>query len=89
MNCLDQLEQRLSEIIRSDYIIKPNRSAEYNFTVPTHELLKDAGGFELPLDVDKLVFEGKKKNGFFIEAGAGGGSYGTFISTTRIHQLEP
>ena len=78
MNCLDQLEPRLSEIIRSDYIFKPNLTAEYNFTVPTNELLKDAGGFELPLDVDKLVFGGKKKNGFFIEAGAGGGRYGLY-----------
>ena len=48
-------------------------SVEYNFTVPTGELLKLAGNFGLPLDVDRLIFQGQKKNGFFIEAGAAGG----------------
>ena len=48
-------------------------SMEYNFTVPTGELLKLAGNFGLPLDVDRLIFQGQKKKGFFIEAGAAGG----------------
>ena len=73
LNCLDQFDQRLSEIILADYLKKPDLTAEYNFTIQAEDLLADAGGFGLPLDVDNLVYGGQKKNGFFIEAGAGGG----------------
>ena len=48
-------------------------TAEYNFTVPVEDLLEHAGGYDLPVDVDELVFRGQLKNGFFIEAGAAGG----------------
>ena len=49
-------------------------TADYNFTVPVEDLIEDAGGYGLPIDVDELVFKHQLKNGFFIEAGAGGGS---------------
>ena len=45
-------------------------TADYNFTVPVEDLLEDAGGYDLPIDVDELVFKRQLKNGFFIEAGA-------------------
>ena len=50
-------------------------TAEYNFTVEVVDLLEHAAGYDLPVDVDELVFGGNMKNGFFIEAGAGGGDF--------------
>ena len=73
LNCLDQDSPGLQEILERDYVAKPDMTAEYNFTLPVDDLLDHAAGYDLPLDVDQLVFGGKHKNGFFIEAGAGGG----------------
>ena len=73
LNCLDQDNPGLQEILERDYVAKPDMTAEYNFTLPVEDLLDHAAGYDLPLDVDQLVFGGKHKNGFFIEAGAGGG----------------
>ena len=61
---------------------KPDMTAEYNFTVPVEDLLDHAAGYDLPLDVDQLVFGEELKNGFFIEAGAGGGKRRIFWEYT-------
>ena len=75
MNCLDQLDPRLADILEKDYVKVPDMTAEYNFTVEVVDLLEHAAGYDLPVDVDELVFGGNMKNGFFIEAGAGGGDF--------------
>ena len=51
----------LQEILDRDYVAKPDMTAEYNFTVPVEDLLDHAAGYDLPLDVDQLVFGGGKE----------------------------
>jgi hypothetical protein len=70
-----QDDPALISVLLADYIKEPDMTADYNFTVPVKDLLEDAGGYDLPIDVDELVFNRQLKNGFFIEAGAGGGNF--------------
>ena len=72
---MDQLDPALSAVLKKDYIKEPDMTAEYNFTVSVEDLVEHAAGFDLPTDVDDLVFGGQLRNGFFIEAGAGGGKF--------------
>jgi hypothetical protein len=74
LNCLSQDDPALISALLADYIKEPDMTADYNFTVPVEDLIEGAGGYGLPIDVDELVFKHQLKNGFFIEAGAGGGS---------------
>ena len=75
LNCMSQDDPALISAIQADYVKEPDMNSEYNFTVPVEDLLEEAGGYDLPIDVDDLVFKGQLKNGFFIEAGAGGGKF--------------
>ena len=65
LNCLDQDSEVLANIIKNDILI-PHDGLDYNFSAP----LMMGGEANLPLDIDRLVFGGKVKNGFFIEAGS-------------------
>ena len=65
LNCLDQESEALADIIKNDILI-PQDNLEYNFSAP----LEMGGEGNQPLDIDRLVFGGKIKNGFFIEAGS-------------------
>jgi len=65
--CFSQESPSLIDIIKNDYLVAPD-NLEYNFTVPVEELLHGEVG--QPLDVDNIVFKGKLKNGFFVEAGS-------------------
>ena len=80
-----QDDPALISVLLADYIKEPDMTADYNFTVPVEDLIEDAGGYDLPIDVDELVFKHQLKNGFFIEAGAGGGS---LIIVIIIAQLD-
>ena len=80
-----QDDPALISVLLADYIKEPDMTADYNFTVRVEDLIEDAGGYGLPLDVDELVFKHQLKNGFFIEAGAGGGS---LIIVIIIAQLD-
>ena len=82
---MSQDDPALISAIQADYIKEPDITQDYNFTLPVADLLEAAGGYDLPVDVDQLVFKGQLRNGFFIEAGAGGGDDTT--CNTHDHHL--
>ena len=57
--------------IRDTQIVGPSET-EYKFSEPLDQLDQTSlqGEVGQPLEVDQIVFGGKLKNGFFIEAGA-------------------
>ena len=71
LNCLDQEDSQLINIIKNDFLTHPDGS-EYNFTKPLEEMDEKSTKGEVgqPVEVDELVYGGKLKNGFFIEAGS-------------------
>jgi len=71
LNCLSQEDETLTNIIKNDYLVQHDGS-EYNFTTPVEEMdaKSTRGEVGQPVEVDELVYGGKLKNGFFIEAGA-------------------
>jgi len=66
LNCYQQDDQNLIKMLQ-EMIVKPSNE-EYNFTYPLEDNINGEVGQSL--EVDRLVFGGKLKNGFFIEAGA-------------------
>ena len=52
-----------------DEILIPPSKAKYNFSKPTSRLDLQ-GQYEQPLIINRQIFKGRLKNGFFIEAGA-------------------
>jgi len=71
LNCMDQGDDNLVDIIKSEYLVQHDGS-EYNFSKPI-EQMEDRnvrGEVGQPVEVDELVYGGKLKKGFFIEAGA-------------------
>ena len=75
-NCLDWDNERLVQDVRHVLITEPDTSAEYNTSVPVEELLREKE--ENPRLTEDLSFEmeevfRKRKNGFFVEAGASNG----------------
>jgi len=71
LNCLDQEDPKLVDIIRENYLV-PSDGLEYNFSVPLEKLDKTnlMGEVGQPLEVDKLIYNEALNNGFFIEAGS-------------------
>jgi len=72
LSCLHQESPQLVQIIREDYLEKESVKSEYNFTGFTQdEFMRkpDILGDRQAMEVDHLVFKGKLKDGFFIEAG--------------------
>ena len=75
-NCLDVDNERLVAEVRRTLITEPDTSAEYNTSVPVEEILRDKE--ERPEATEDLSFEmeslfRRRKNGFFVEAGASNG----------------
>ena len=85
LNCLNQQDEKLIEIIKNDYLKPPSRTAghPYKFSVPIEDLnyFSDAGQAE---DIDDL-FDNNLYNGFFIEAGSLDSEH---FSTTLLLELE-
>ena len=71
LNCLPSDSEELLTIVRRDLLV-PWSGEQYNFSVPVQELdiTSLQGEVGQPKEVDDLVYGGKLKNGFFIEAGA-------------------
>ena len=71
LNCLASDSEELLTIVRRDLLV-PWSGQQYNFSVPVQELdiTSLQGEVGQPKEVDDLVYGGKLKNGFFIEAGA-------------------
>ena len=65
LNCLEQDDPRLVEAVRRRLV--DHNKGEYNFTNAEENIGGEVGQ---PLEVDRLVFGGELKNGFFLEAGA-------------------
>ena len=65
LNCMDQENEDLVNIIKKDYIIPPD-DLPYNFSAP----LELGGEWDLPLEIDRMVFGESIKDGFFVEAGS-------------------
>ena len=65
LNWLDQESEELVKSIKKDFLV-PSTGLDYNFSAP----LVMGGEYGLPLDIDRLIFGGKLKKGFFIEAGS-------------------
>ena len=84
---MSQDDPALISAIQADYIKEPDITQDYNFTLPVADLLEAAGGYDLPVDVDQLVFKGQLRNGFFIEAGAGGGDDTTCNTHDHHHNI--
>ena len=66
LNCLDQDDPRLVEEVRKRLVA--HHKAPYNFSHPVEDNV--GGEVGQPLEVDRIVFGGELKNGFFLEAGA-------------------
>jgi len=69
LNCFKQEDVFLINALKENYL-KPPSSENYNFSVPI-EKLNTFGQFGQPEFLDKVIFKGAVKDGFFIEAGAG------------------
>jgi len=71
LNCLDQEDETLINIIKNDYLVGPD-GAQYNFSKPLDQMEDTSlrGEVGQPVEVDELVYGGNLKNGFFLEAGA-------------------
>merc|ERR1719347_1352512 len=71
LNCMNQEEPRLWNIIKENHLVPPSNE-EYNFTRGVNHLREEDVNGEIgqPLEVDNLIYGGKLKNGFFIEAGS-------------------
>ena len=69
LNCFKQDDPFLIHALKENYLEPPSKE-NYNFSVPL-EKLNTFGQFGQPVFLDQVIFKGKVKNGFFIEAGAG------------------
>ena len=56
-------------------MIEPDLQAEYNLSLPLEEMLEiqKQDPTDLSNEMNKEIFGGKVRDGFFIEAGANGG----------------
>ncbi|XP_023345482.1 uncharacterized protein LOC111714576 [Eurytemora carolleeae] len=67
LSCLDQESPQLADIIRES-LLRNGSTDNYRLFRPLEYHLKNPE--QVPLEVDQIVFQGKLKDGFFIEAGA-------------------
>ena len=76
MNCFDQSDEELVRMVKS-LMIEHDSQTEYNLSKPLDELLEKQKNdpFDLSLEMNKEIFRGEVKDGFFIEAGAFEGYY--------------
>ena len=68
LNCFEQEDPFLIDALKEHHIKKPSNEA-YNFSVPEPEV-DTLGQYGQPLYLDSVIFKGRVKTGFFIEAGA-------------------
>ena len=70
-NCLEMDSPHLTSYIKDHLLVSPS-TVEYNFSRPLDQLNETSlqGEVGQPLEVDQIVYGGKLKDGFFIEAGA-------------------
>ena len=68
LNCFGQEDPFLINALKSQHL-RPPSSPNYNFSVP-EDKVSLFGQFGQPEFLDKVIFKGAVKNGFFIEAGA-------------------
>jgi len=69
LNCLHQEDDTLISRLQSEYLHPPS-TEEYNTSMITSMEPKSYSQFGQDMFLDKIVFKGQVKEGFFIEAGA-------------------
>ena len=71
LNCFESDSEELVNIVKKDFL-QPWNGEDYNFSVPVDQLDTTSlqGEVGQPKEVDDLIYGGKVKDGFFIEAGA-------------------
>lgn len=71
LNCFESDNEELVNIVKEDFL-RPWNGEDYSFSVPLDQLDSTSleGEVGQPKEVDDLIYGGKLKNGFFIEAGA-------------------
>ena len=69
LNCLDADDPVLVQTLLSDYL-RPPSTEEYNPQMISSDTDKSYSETEQDVFLDKVVFKGEVKDGFFIEAGA-------------------
>ncbi len=72
LNELDQDDPKLIQIIKEKYLIPPS-DKPYNFSQTPDNKLDLSGQHDQPISVSNIL--DKKRNGFFVEAGAYDGKY--------------
>ena len=75
LNCFDQSDESLVDIVRKVSLLQPDWSRPYNLSKALGDVLQDLAGDSANLaeEMDTVFFKGKLRNGFFIEAGASDG----------------
>ena len=75
LNCFEQSDEKLIDLVRREILVHPDWSRGYNLSKPLEEVLQDQSEdtINLALEMDQELFKGKLYNGFFIEAGASTG----------------
>ena len=68
LNCLDQEDPFLIHTLQFHNLVPPSQD-KYNFSVPAEDV-QLFGQFGQPEFLDRVIFKGAVKDGFFIEAGA-------------------
>ena len=79
LNCFEQSDEDLVDIVRRVILLEPDQSRGYNLSKPLEDVLQDhtLDHVNLAGEMDELFFKGKLRNGFFIEAGASDGETDT------------
>jgi len=72
LNCFEQDNELLIDHIKNKLLLPPN-GEDLKLAAPLEENIDGEVG--QPLDVDRIVFGGELKNGFFLEAGAFDGEF--------------
>ena len=75
MNCFDQSSPELVKMVGESLLVPHDSSRGYNLSDSTQDILATlvSSPEDLALEMEEEYFQGKLKNGFFLEAGAAGG----------------
>ena len=75
MNCFDQSSPELVRMVKDSLLVPHDSSRGYNLSDSTEDILATlvSSPEDLALEMEEEYFQGKLKNGFFLEAGASGG----------------
>ena len=75
LNCFEQSSPELVKMVGQSLLVSHDDSQGYNLTESPADILSGypARPVDLALEMEEEYFQGKLKNGFFVEAGAASG----------------